>query len=553
MPSLAWAGLGYLLTCLLGVWAAYDPALAWWRFGQIACGLALAVPVAFIAVRGGPHGLVGLGLGYALLAASIGIAYGLAIQVGPEAPARFGPLRQVELWVVAHRPLSLPFSIHDNAAAAALAVTIPLALPALVGPLVRRAGLLRALTALALIAALAALGLSGSRGAWIGLLLGLLVAAAWLGWGQQLSQAPWRRLVVGLVTLSCGLLLLATLSPGGSIFEAAARLPRLLFGESAPSRLDLWRRLLPLARDYLFTGSGYGSLSMAYSSYVLLIHVPYFQHAHNLYLQVLLEQGLPGLLAFGALAWFSFRAVARPAPEPSARVTQAAALAALTALLVHGLLDSELYASPFVPLALLPFGYALGVASFARPAAPVVGNRTRWRARVGWSALALGAIGVGLLPTVRAASLANLGAVHQTRQELATYSWPRWRIQDAVRRSPAVDLDPAIAAYQAALALDPSNPTANRRLGQIMLARGDEATAQRLFQAAYRAAPYERATRQLLGETHAINGNVTGAVALWRTVDLGQDQLQPRVFWYRDIGQPDRAALIARAAALIDR
>jgi hypothetical protein len=107
LAPLAWAGLVYLLNCLLGVWSAYDPALAWWRFGQIVCGLALVVPVACIAGRGGPNGLRRLGLGYVLLAASVGIAYGLAIRVRPEAPARFGPLRQVALWIVGHRPLSI--------------------------------------------------------------------------------------------------------------------------------------------------------------------------------------------------------------------------------------------------------------------------------------------------------------------------------------------------------------------------------------------------------------------------------------------------------------
>jgi hypothetical protein len=46
----------------------------------------------------------------------------------------------------------------------------------------------------------------------------------------------------------------------------------------------------------------------------------------------------------------------------------------------------------------------------------------------------------------------------------------------------------------------------------------------------------QRATRQLLGETYAVNGDVASAVAFWRTADLGQDQLQPRAFWYQYSG-----------------
>ena len=47
----------------------------------------------------------------------------------------------------------------------------------------------------------------------------------------------------------------------------------------------------------------------------------------------------------------------------------------------------------------------------------------------------------------------------------------------------------------------------------------------RHLEAAYDAAPGQRATRQLLGESYALAGDAAGAAALWRTVDLGQGQL----------------------------
>ena len=55
-----------------------------------------------------------------------------------------------------------------------------------------------------------------------------------------------------------------------------------------------------LALDYPFTGAGLGSFEMAYSSYVVLLHVGFLQHGHNLFLDVWIEQGIIGLLA---LTW----------------------------------------------------------------------------------------------------------------------------------------------------------------------------------------------------------------------------------------------------------
>jgi hypothetical protein len=64
---------------------------------------------------------------------------------------------------------------------------------------------------------------------------------------------------------------------------------------------------------------------------------------------------------------------------------------------------------------------------------------------------------------------------------------------------------------------------------------------------AYAAAPEQRATRQLLGESYAVNGKVDEAAALWQTVDVTLGQLGLREGWYELIGDPTRAAWIAKA------
>jgi predicted Zn-dependent protease len=117
-----------------------------------------------------------------------------------------------------------------------------------------------------------------------------------------------------------------------------------------------------------------------------------------------------------------------------------------------------------------------------------------------------------------------------------------------------VNLGPAIARYRAALALDPDNAAANRRLGQIELSQGDYIAAQTRLEAAYHAAPDQRATRQLLGESYAIAGRTAEAAALWATVGgmdwqdrTGRQAFDLRAWWYGAVGETANQQRIAQA------
>jgi tetratricopeptide (TPR) repeat protein len=342
---------------------------------------------------------------------------------------------------------------------------------------------------------------------------------------------------------------MVVLQPG---FDGLLSLLARAGGASVPSRVELWRRVLDLIQDYVFTGSGLGGTTMVYSSYSLLVHVPYFSHAHSLYLQIALEQGVPGLLAFLWLAGLGLVAVWRRRPRCPDRAVARLSLTSLVALLVHGTLDSELYVSSLVPVVFLPIGFALAALLPAEVAERPPGCPRAWLRRVPvLPALAVLAVSAAVcLPATRALLHANLGAVTQTRVELSTYHWPEWQIQDAVRRAREASLAAAIGHYHAALALNRADVTANRRLGQIELSLGQYQLARPHLEAAYEAAPERRPTRQLLGEAYAVTGEPERAAALWRTLDLGQGQLGQRQGWYETLGEKQRVAWIARATEL---
>ena len=80
-------------------------------------------------------------------------------------------------------------------------------------------------------------------------------------------------------------------------------------------RLAHWQAAADMARDDLWTGVGFGNYAAAYPRYALINWPDALGHAHNYYLNLLAEVGLPGLLAYLifwlAVVWQTIRAARR--------------------------------------------------------------------------------------------------------------------------------------------------------------------------------------------------------------------------------------------------
>jgi O-antigen ligase len=361
--------------------------------------------------------------------------------------------------------------------------------------------------------------LSQTRGAWLAL---ALVGALWLVWrlvtrhSVSPQHARMRWLTVATIMIG-GLLALIVLTPLGNYLL-----------RTSGDRLNIWRNSIDLVSDYPVTGVGLGGFEMTYAAYALLTHVGHTLHAHNLWLDVWLEQGLIGVMALLGLV---LNAVW---PKPSSR-WRTAALAALAVGLLHGLVDDPFYGygGAGVVLLLIPLALLIRPPEGSSPS-PDFARSLRQPALGVW-AVAVTVFLIGLLtPGGRAALAANWGALEQTRQELSVYRWPAIELQDVLRRSPEIDLNSALEYFEGALVSDHNNATANRRLGQIELARGQYAEACRYLSAARTATPGQRAVQQLLGECYAFAGQPEQAVELWRAIDVSEGQLEIRYWWYND-------------------
>jgi putative inorganic carbon (HCO3(-)) transporter len=112
-------------------------------------------------------------------------------------------------------------------------------------------------------------------------------------------------------------------------------------------RFELWSRSLYLIQDLPYTGIGAGAFEpMLDTQFPFYLHGAWVEHAHNLLIQVALDLGLPGLIAFVALLmlalWCARDAalIYRQAGQRALAALSWAALASLIALLVHGAVDA---------------------------------------------------------------------------------------------------------------------------------------------------------------------------------------------------------------------
>lgn len=434
--------------------------------------------------------------------------------------------------------------IDKDAAIGSLPLLIPLGGCGIVWALSLHSRPLLVTLGACLLAASICVLVSNEYSAVLGLILGVVFGWS-LFWRFRLAESsPWLRVLdmstLTLVGLSIAVYLALILLP-----ERTGQLGAILPDYYA-QRFASWRDTPALIQDYLYTGSGLGASAMVLSTYLFLVHVPYYYHIHNLFLQVGIEQGLAGVIGlvgmFAAAFWSTIIAMRRARVYLALCAT--AVFAALLALFTSGLFESDVYAGNWIVGMFLPFGFAWLIAQ------QDVAARThhgRIANHVQGSDIAVGLLPVAALlvlivwPGTEARWLANRAALEQTRIELGKFRFPLNNIQDELRRNGTVDLKPAIQLYQDALEHDPNNVTALRRLAQIELSEGKIASAEQKLEMAYQLAPGQRATRQMLGEVYAVNGDIDRATALWRTVDNGANQLDARLWWYTYIQDVDAA------------
>ena len=520
----------FLVTAGVGAWASYNGEAAFAKLWLILAGVLL-----FYAIAGQPA--QNLWWVYALLSATAaGIAlYFLFTYDWYSMPADLGFIQRLGATWAAVRPRLPGPSPHPNIAGGLIAWMTPYMLALLWEARQRRQ---RGPLIFTLVSGgIAALGLlmSSSRAAWLSLGAGM---GFWLLWwlsGHLAGGERARHLRVftagAALLLGLGLLVLVRY-PGGPI----ALFERLPGPDTTGSRLEIARGTMQLVRDFPFTGGGLHAFAGLYSHYIVGMPFFLFNYAHNLYLDLALEQGVAGLLAYllilAGATWYLLRDLLRGKPHEASL----ASLASLVVLALHGMADDPLYAGRGTPFLLLVPAMAVAVSRQPDKTGHSRRNANMYLGFAGATVLLAANLAFAFRQPLLSSWYTNLGAVHMARVELADF--PRGEPDDGSR---ADELAPAEDYLTRALALDPSNATAHYRLGLISLLRRDFPAAQASLEQSLVADPQQRGARKYLAFAYLWNGDYERAERLMTGGAGVRRELEAYVKWWRRQDRPDLA------------
>ena len=205
-------------------------------------------------------------------------------------------------------------------------------------------------------------------------MVGVLVLALWGALDRRLSRrARALLLAMPLLYAACWLGLSSWAEATGHVFGGAERLRTE--ADISSSRFGIWSNTLALITQHPWAGVGWGEFNLAWSL-TPFPHRPvaFFDHTHNLPLQLVVELGIPlGLGVLGLLMWSLWRGWCATRTGATGDDTRATVLrsAWVMVLLVglHSLLEYPLWYAYF----LLPAAFAWGLclAGEPRAAAPV--------------------------------------------------------------------------------------------------------------------------------------------------------------------------------------
>ncbi len=393
-----------------------------------------------------------------------------------------------------------------------------------------------------------------SRGAWIGLAVGLLTLAALLGRWPQLAPRPiWIGAALAVLLVPAILLLpsiLSRIAPQPST-TPAWNLPIDPEREgSGAMRRAVWSGSLAAFAARPILGWGIGAFREAYDrsksdalKRLEAVGGRTADQAHSFYLETLAERGVLGLaafLAFTALCGVAGLAALREG-TPDFRLLTVGLLASIAALLGHAALEDNLSLVPHGTLLFANLGLLVAVGPGLKEA-PFL--RARW---VGAMGALIAVLGLGVSGASAAAATASregatamaAGRVDEARAHFAAATrLAPWEDRYAVARARAAEasgpaghsmaLRDAESSYRRAITMNGSDPVTRHELARLYLSHpaefgpGGTALALHELRAALTQNPHYAEIRNDLGVALLAQGDRAGARAEFRDATAGR-------------------------------
>ncbi len=554
----------FLVTAVVSIHFAYDPQLAMSKLWVLVGAVLFFYSLAAQSRR--DVWLLAVILG--VLSTAV-VIYFLLTNDWKALPADIGLINWFGVrWMQIRPSLSLPL-LHPNSAGGIIAITIPFQLALYLYGRRTKHQTYQQLALLFGTISLGGLFLTSSRAAWVSLAAGL---AVWWGWGQSHHLAQRQKMqqmtrFVGMAVALIAAFMLAVLVFPQSLQIVNGALPG---NDTAFSRAMLAQSTIDLIGDYPFLGAGLANFGGLYSQYIADTPVFIFNYGHQFFLDVVFEQGILGLVTLLIIhtiaGWLLVRGAGkelymrielegRDGRHRSGKKPQklhldlfrwAIAAAGVTVTL-HSLIDDPLYGYLAMPFLFLLPGLAVMV-SVRRNAPPVLRLKDWLRpvVLVPVGVLLVGGLVAGLVwqRPLRARWLAMNGAAQMAKIELQNWPTNQWDDGSQVEL-----LEPAAITLQNALALNPTDRTANHRLGLIAMLKRDYNSAVNHLEIAHQQDPTHLGINKALGYSYLWQGDYNNALVLLSHFPEVSYELTNYISWWRRNGRDDLAQYAAEMSA----
>jgi hypothetical protein len=539
--------LVFLVSAVVGIWAAYDRGTAWAKFSVILFAILI-----FDLLANQPRINLWLIVGWMSF---VGVWVGgwfLLVHDWLLQPIDLGSLNQIAIRWQEFRPhISFP-PFQQGMVGGILAILLPLLVVFWVTAWRSRQYLKLFILGAVIVFLILAFIMASSRAAWVALFVATMICL--LGQASLLisRRMKWKPLpvflsIVGLVVASSLALI---------FFGNLVQVTRWLGSATLKSRSEVIYNTLDLAEDYFYIGGGLGAFPGLYSRYILDIPYYFLGYGHNIFLDILVEQGVIGLLAFFWVYVGSFimllEVLFQEKLSPSGKYDSPtwmglgwAVMVGMVVMVIIGLVDDAWYAERSTPLLFFLPGLTVALTVSYRgerlsPGFEILNSfdtrlGKRWVIALCILLLGLLALLIVLRKPLLAGWYANLGAVQMSKVELD--AWPDVNPDN----TPVENLKDAEISFNEVILLDPLNRTAHHRLGIIETRLRHFQTAISHLEFAQQQDPGHRGIRKLLGYNYVWANQLDQAYRLLISIPEAEEELSFYQWWWGTQGFDDLA------------